>query len=299
MLREALESWRSVQNNGSHVELIIVDNNSPDHTPQVVESFRPAYPDQLRYVCETKVGLSHARNRGIKEASGNIVAFVDDDVLFDKSWLNELLKVFNDNQEISCAGGNSIPKFDTDQPGWITEDVFSVYGATGSGDHDKLMNFPEHPYGLNMAFRKTVFAQVGDFNIKFGQNKKNFLIYNDEREIFYRISQAGLKVLYASKAVLYHRIPKDRTSKNYLLKRYYWQGISDVVFWQLNKPRSKFILFLKTLRSLINILLPSGKRSPKNIYVYYKSFSFNDKLSIYRSLGTVKQNLAEIFTISK
>lgn len=299
MLRETLESWRSVQNTGSNVELIIVDNNSPDHTPQVVESFRPACPSRLRYVCETNVGLSYARNRGIKEASGNIVAFVDDDVLFDKSWLNELLKAFNDHQEISCAGGNSIPKFAADQPGWLTKDVFSVFGSTGSGDHDKLMIFPEHPFGLNMAFRKDVFAQVGDFNIKFGQNKKKFLIYNDERELFYRISRGGLKVFYASKAILYHRIPKDRATKNYLLKRYYWQGISDVVFWQLIKPRSKFILFLKTIRSLINILLPSGKRSPKDIYLYYTSFSFNDKLSICLSLGIAKQNLAEIFTISK
>jgi glycosyltransferase involved in cell wall biosynthesis len=299
MLRETLESWRSVDNTESNVELLIVDNNSPDHTPQVVESFRPACPGQLRYVCETNVGLSYARNRGIKEASGNIVAFVDDDVLFDKSWLNELLKAFNDHQEISCAGGKSIPKFEIEQPGWITKDVFSIYGSTGSGDHDKFMVFPKHPFGLNMAFRKAVFTQVGDFNIKFGLNKKKFLVYNDERELFYRISQAGLKVFYASKAILYHRIPKERTSKNYLLKRYYWQGVSDVVFWQLNKPRTKFILFLKTVRSLINILLPSGKRSPKNIYLYYKLFSFNDKLSIYRSLGTVKQNLAEIFTISK
>ena len=299
MLRETLESWLSVENTESNVELIIVDNNSLDHTPKVVESFRTACPGQLRYVCETNVGLSYARNRGIKEASGNIVAFVDDDVLFDNSWLNELLKAFNNHQEISCAGGNSIPKFDTDQPGWITKDVLSVYGSTGSGDHDKFMVFPEYPFGLNMAFRKAVFAQVGDFNIKFGLNKKKFLIYNDERELFFRISQAGLKVFYASKAILYHRIPKDRTSKNYLLKRHYWQGISDVVFWQLIKPRTKFILLLKTIRSLINILLPSGKCSPKNIYLYYKSFSFYDKLSIYRSLGTAKQNLAEIFTISK
>jgi glycosyltransferase involved in cell wall biosynthesis len=299
ILREALESWRSLENAGFNVELIIVDNNSTDHTPQVVESFRPACPGQLRYVCETNVGLSYARNRGIKEASGEIVAFVDDDVLFDKSWLNELLKAFNGRQEVSCVGGNSIPKFLTDQPGWITKDVFSVYGSTGSGDHDKLMIFPEHPFGLNMAFRKNVFAQVGDFNIQFGQNKKKFLIYNDEREMFYRISRAGLKVFYASKAILYHRIPKDRTTKNYLLKRYYWQGVSDVVFWQLIKPRTRFILFLKTIRSLIKILLPSGKSSPKNIYHYYKSFSFNDKLSIYQSLGTAKQNFAEILTVSK
>ena len=301
MLRETLKSWLSVQNTGSNVELIIVDNNSTDHTPQVVESFRSACPSQLRYVCETNVGLSYARNRGIKEASGNIVAFVDDDVFFDEAWLNELQKAFNDNHEISCAGGNSIPKFDADQPSWITENVLRLYGSTGSGDHDKFMIFPEYPAGLNMAFRKDVFAQVGDFNTRLGRIK-NSLLSNEEREIFYRISEADLKVFYASQAVLYHRIPRDRMSKSWVVKRFYWQGISDVVFWQIIKPNSKFMLSMKTIKTiwiLIKKIIPSARLTPKNIYLYYKSFSFKDKLAIYHLLGTAKQNLAEIFAISK
>jgi len=301
MLRETLESWSSLQNTGSNVELIIVDNNSTDHTQQVVESFKPACPSQLRYVYETNSGLSYARNRGINEASGNIVAFVDDDVFFDKAWLNELLKAFYDNQEISCAGGNSIPKFDTDQPGWITKDVFNLYGSTGSGDHDKLMIFPEHPFGLNMAFRKAVFAQVGDFNPRLGRIK-NSLLSNEEKEIFYRISKADLKVFYASKAVLYHRIPIDRINKSWIVNRSYWQGISDVVFWQLIKPNSKFRLSLKTIKAIwiiIKKILPPARLTPKNIYLYYKLFSFKDKLAIYHLLGTAKQNFAEIFTISE
>ena len=146
MLRETLESWLPVQNVGPDVELIIVDNNSTDHTQQVVESFRPACPSQLRYVCETNVGLSYARNRGIKEASANIVVFVDDDVYFDKDWLNALLKAFNDNPEISCVGGKSIPKFEVDKPDWITEEILKRYGSTGSGDQDRLMVFPEYPF---------------------------------------------------------------------------------------------------------------------------------------------------------
>ncbi len=298
MLRETLKSWLSVQNTGSNVELIIVDNNSTDHTPQVVESFRSACPSQLLYVFETNAGLSYARNRGIKEAAGDIVAFVDDDVLFDKSWLNELLKAFFENPEISSVGGKSIPKFDGDDPDWITEDLLKLYGSTCSGDQDRLMIFPEHLFGLNMAFRKDVFTQVGDFNTKLGRIKSS-LLSNEEREFFYRISEADLKVFYASKAVLYHRIPRDRMDKRWVIERTYWQGISDVVFWQLIQPRTKFILFLKTIRILFNILLPSGKRTPRSIYLYYKLFSFTDRLAIYKLLGTAKQNLAEIFAISK
>ncbi len=301
MLRETLESWLSLHNLGPNVELIVIDNNSTDHTQQVVESFQPACPSHLRYVCETNAGLSYARNRGINEASGNIVAFVDDDVFFDKAWLNELLKAFNENQKISCTGGNSIPKFDADQPGWITEDILKLYGYTSSGDHDKLMIFPEYPVGLNMAFRKAVFTQVGNFNHRLGRIK-NSLLSNEEREIFYRISKADLKVFYASKAVLYHRIPIDRMDKSWIIKRFYWQGISDVVFWQLIKPNSKFRLSLKTMKAIwiiIKGILPPAMLTPKNIYLYYKLFAFKDKLAIYHLLGTAKQNLAEIFATSK
>lgn len=290
MLRETLESWLLVQDIGSKTELIIVDNNSTDHTPQVVESFRSDCPGQLRYVCETNVGLSYARNRGIKEAAGDIVAFVDDDVVFDKNWLNELLKAFFENPEISSVGGKSIPKFDGDDPDWITDDLLTLYGSTCSGDQDRLMIFPEHPFGLNMAFRKGVFTEVGDFSTILGRIK-NSLLSNEEREIFYRISEANLKVLYASKAALYHRIPNDRMSKRWVAKRFYWQGISDVVFWQMIKPNSRFMLFMKTIKAIwISII---------KIILYYKSFSFENKLAIYHSLGSAKQNFAEIFAISK
>jgi len=298
MLRETLQSWLSVQNAGPDVELIVVDNNSTDHTRQVVEAFRPACPSQLRYVFETNTGLSHARNRGIKEASGNIVAFVDDDVYFDKEWLYALLKAFNDNPEISCVGGKSIPKFDGDKPDWITGNILKFYGATNYGDQDRLMTFPEYPPGLNMAFRKTVFEQVGNFNVNLGRIK-NSLLSNEEREIFYRISKADLKVFYASKAILHHRISRDRMHKRWVVERTYWQGISDVAFLQLIRPRSRFFLSLKTIWILSKVFLPSGSLTPKNLYMYYKKFSFKDKLKVYHLLGIARQNLVEILATSK
>lgn len=298
MLRETLASWRSVKNAGSNVELVIVDNNSTDHTQKVVESFLPACPSQFRYVFETHAGLSRARNRGIEEASGQIIAFVDDDVYFDKEWLNALLKVFNDNPEISCAGGRSIPKFDGNKPDWITEDILRLYGSTNSGDQDRLMIFPEHPFGLNMAFRKEVFTHVGNFNINLGRIKSS-LMSNEERDIFYRISKVNLKVFYASKAILHHRIPKDRMDKRWVVERTYWQAISDIAFLQLIRPKSKLFLSLKTIWILINIFLPPGRVTPKSIYQYYKYFSFEDKLKVYHLLGIAKQNLNEIFAVSK
>src|SRR5271168_746976 len=71
-------------------ELIIVDNNSSDQTRQVIEDFRLRYPERIRYLFEPQQGISHARNAGIRESRGEILAFIDDDETADTGWLRNL-----------------------------------------------------------------------------------------------------------------------------------------------------------------------------------------------------------------
>lgn len=298
MLQGALNSWLTVQKAESNTELIIVDNNSTHHTRKVVESFQSICPSRLRYVRETRVGLSFARNRGVQEASGSIVAFVDDDIYFDRGWLKAIVKAFNDNPGVDGAGGKSIPKFESDRPDWITEDLYQIYGSTGSGDEGRLLVFPEHPFGLNMAFRKVVFSQIGEFNTDLGRIG-NSLLSNEEKDIFYRMSLAGLKVFYSPKAVLYHRIPLDRMDKRWILNRIYWQAVSDVIYGQSVRKQSKFILLKTALSSLKTIFMYACKTTLKNLYLYRRAFSFKDKLRLYRLMGNVRQNFAEVFATQK
>ena len=81
-------------------ELIIVDNNSSDDTKMVAEAFVSETNISARYVFEARQGLSSARNRGIKEATGDIVAFSDDDMVFDPHWFFEILAVFEKNPPV-------------------------------------------------------------------------------------------------------------------------------------------------------------------------------------------------------
>ena len=82
-------------------EIVVVDNNSTDATRQVVERFTGASPLEIRYAFEAAQGLSHARNAGIKEAKGEILAFTDDDFRVDSRWLVELSACF---KRFDCAG---------------------------------------------------------------------------------------------------------------------------------------------------------------------------------------------------
>ena len=71
-------------------EVLVIDNNSRDRTRDVVEDFARRYPGRFRYLFESQQGKSFALNRGIREASGDVLAFMDDDVTVDPSWLRKL-----------------------------------------------------------------------------------------------------------------------------------------------------------------------------------------------------------------
>src|SRR5579862_9670819 len=87
-LRRTLESLARIDRTGAtEHEVIVIDNNSSDHTREVVEAFHEAFAGLLRYIREPRQGLSHARQRAVAEARHEIVAFLDDDVDVDAHWL--------------------------------------------------------------------------------------------------------------------------------------------------------------------------------------------------------------------
>src|SRR5271165_7139360 len=101
-LSKALESvLASVLPSGLEWELLVVDNNSKDHTRATANEFCLRYPGRVRYFFEAQQGLSNARNAGIREARGEIIAFMDDDVTVAPNWLHELTSPF---QSRECAG---------------------------------------------------------------------------------------------------------------------------------------------------------------------------------------------------
>src|SRR5919109_2420377 len=73
-------------------ELIIVDNNSNDNTKEVIDSFINKSSLHVKYVIERHQGISHARNMGIREARGHIIAFTDDDCIVDRYWITAISK---------------------------------------------------------------------------------------------------------------------------------------------------------------------------------------------------------------
>lgn len=293
MLADTLQSWRGVQGSDDCVELLVVDNASTDDTPKVVQRFQRTFTGCLRYVHEPRAGLSHARNRGISEARGGIIAFVDDDVYFHPGWLASVRSAFRSDPQVHCIGGRSVPTFEVEAPAWLSQRMLKFYGSTESGDEPRRMVFPEHPFGVNMAFRREVFDIVGGFRPDLGR-KGTSLLSDEEKEFFYRIASAKLEVLYVPDAIIRHRVPADRVDPDWLLRRAYWQGVSSVVFDKHVRRHTRLRLLRNVYRSSRALLLGSERRSLRGIYDWHRGLDINARMHRHTLLGVIRQSAIEL-----
>ena len=195
-------------------EIVLVDNNFADNTRGECDRFVRDFPDvRFRYFVETNQGLSHARNRGIKESTGDILVYVDDDALVNNEYLQTYYDFFNQYPDIDAAGGPIIPKYETEEPSWMshfTRALITGYKYLG----DKVKEFPKNDYpgGGNAAYRASVFEKVGLYNVDLGR-KGDSLVGAEEKDIFDKMHALGMQILYLPTPVLHHIIPQKKLEK--------------------------------------------------------------------------------------
>src|SRR5262245_49041517 len=122
------------QFNKGEVEVLIVDNNCTDDTPEVVEVFQKALT--IRRVTENQQGLACARNRAVKEFLGDVLLFTDDDIRFGPGWVAAYRNAFQQFPDADFFGGRILPDWDGAKPQWIGEAPLALIdGALGWFDH--------------------------------------------------------------------------------------------------------------------------------------------------------------------
>jgi glycosyltransferase involved in cell wall biosynthesis len=209
-------------------EVLVVDNNSSDRTREVVESFCVKDPARFRLVSEQQQGLSHARNSGIRNARGNILAFTDDDICVESGWLWNLTSSLH-RGEWAGAGGLIMPVCLGTLPNWLPLDDFRTLGAFAGFDLGATAGpLTRSPYGGNMAYRRETFEKYGGFRVDLGRSGTN-LEGREEVEFANRLLASGEKLRYEPTAVVRHSVPECRMSKSYVLRWYYSNGRSEVV----------------------------------------------------------------------
>ena len=148
-------------------EVIVVDNNSSDNTRKVVEDFVRSSELNIRYVFEGKQGHSHARNTGVKEAKGEIIAFTDDDVIVEKSWIHNIDRIFKEDY-VGCIGGKILPIWEKPCPKWLTKDLYGYLALLDYGENPFYIDSPEI-WGANFAVKSSLFQKYGYFDTTLGR----------------------------------------------------------------------------------------------------------------------------------
>ena len=202
-------------------EVLVVDNNSRDQTQAVVEDFCRRYPGRFRYLFEPQQGKSYALNAGIREARGDILAFIDDDVTVEPMWLQNLLSVLRDSQWAG-SGGRTKPAAWVSSfvpPRWLALDgPFSLLGALCAycdrGDAPGELKDP--PIGGNVAFRREMFDRYGNFRTDLGPFPSSKIGFEDI-EFGRRLMAGGERLCYVPSAVVYHEVPENRVRKEFFL----------------------------------------------------------------------------------
>ncbi len=212
----------------SEYEIVLVDNNCTDNTHAICDAFARVHPEiTFRYVVEPEQGLSAARNKGIHEAKGDILVYIDDDALVDTDYLRIYAEHFADNPKTMAAGGPIEPLYETSVPAWMTSYTKALLtGWLNYGDSIRVFPEGRYPGGGNAAYRKEVFEQVGLFNTALGR-KGSSLMASEEKDIFDKMHSLGMTVLYLPTPVLHHIIPQSKLEKPYFDKLTYQIGVSE------------------------------------------------------------------------
>lgn len=237
------------------VETIVVDNNSTDNTTRVVSKWHgQCGPVPLRYVFERQQGVSHARNRGLEEATGHWVAFMDDDQKIDSDYLATLPRAFAETRA-QCVGGR-VKYLNTDNlPKWLPP-LISTVGQLDLGDSIVAINAKDFLLkGGNIAFQTEFLRTLGGFDIRLGRTGGN-LLAAEEDDVQNRILHAGGKVAYHPALIQFHQLMPEKLQKHYWRRHAYGYGrtqyLTCIQGWQrasrfFGIPRSLYLSLIKSL----------------------------------------------------
>jgi glycosyltransferase involved in cell wall biosynthesis len=205
--------------------VLVIDNNSRDHTRTVVESFANHRPAP-RYILETRQGLDYGRNRAIAEARGDLLVLGDDDILVQPDWLRQLTAPLaaDSARSIGAVGGEVIPYFPQGLPEWVADWHSPLSFRADAGP----LTEKQSPMGANLAFPKWVFSKVGEFHVGLDRTGKS-LFGGGDSEMIRRIHAAGLAVWFAPAASVRHVMPPSRTTFEYATRHAFDSARSRVV----------------------------------------------------------------------
>jgi glycosyltransferase involved in cell wall biosynthesis len=247
VMGEAIDSLRAQTLPAHEIVLVI------DHAPELLEEARELWPDLKIVSNRERQGLSGARNTGVAEASGEVVAFLDDDAIAEPEWLRRLADAYADPKVLG-AGGTVRPRWLEGKPGWFPPEFDWVVGCTHSGMPRELEPV-RNLVGANMSFRRAPLLEVGGFSHDLGR-VGTLPVGCEETDLSIRVHQRWpeAEILYDPAAAVEHVVPPARGKVGYFLDRCRAEGRSKAVLSGMVGSQDG----LSSERSYVRRTLPSG-----------------------------------------
>jgi len=205
------------------VEILIINNNSTDHTQDLLDSVTDTNVHLIRYVNEFNQGIAYARNRAIEESlSSRYLVFIDADEIPEKSWLQSAINVLGDD-ETDCVGGKISISLSL-RPKWLNDSLLPFYGEVNySHQRFRIIDSSTPIWSGNIAYNTRIFQQGLRFDVRYNR-KANALGGGEDSMMFRYLLQNKFTLKYEPDMAITHLIPDDKIKRSYFLKIHFIAG---------------------------------------------------------------------------
>jgi glycosyltransferase involved in cell wall biosynthesis len=253
MLRRALDSLVACDKPHQAWELLVVDNGSKDDTGSVVGSFAADLP--VRLIREENAGLSNARNRAVREARGEWILWIDDDVTVARQWLVAYARAVVRHTDAGVFGGPIDVRLEGSPPPWLTSGMHWVLDAyAGRSDTDFRGRFHAvgpKPYGANFALRRSVALRF-PFDPALGHHPLRPTMGGEETAVIASALSGDSNGWWVPAAKVTHHIDRARQSIDYLRSYYVDAGRLSAVRRREARVTALLRLSVSVLRAIVN-----------------------------------------------
>jgi glucosyl-dolichyl phosphate glucuronosyltransferase len=255
-------------------ELVVVDNGSSDDTAATVAAFlRRSWP-RGKVVLEPRRGVSHARNRALRESTATVVAFLDDDERADPRWLAALRQAWAEaGPRVAAIGGPMRPEWQAARPAWLDDTLLYVVCVLDLGPRRKQLD--QRPgtgylWGGNMSFLRSAALGIGGFDPDTvylagdggapprARLRLTTARSGEEQEIQARLTAAGWEIWYEPGAAVDHIVPAERVAEQFFYDFFRHQAVLTL---RRGRPRKPAVAALA--REAARFVLLGVRRDPR------------------------------------
>jgi glycosyltransferase involved in cell wall biosynthesis len=218
------------------LELVLVVDGNPAVYERVAEDFGDAADAHdlaglVLHDNDENRGISYSRTKGGELASGDIVAFIDDDAVADPDWIQELLDVYEETDALA-VGGDVRPDWQVERPAFFPAEFYWLVGCVepGFAEHKEEVR---NTYGSNISYRRDAFLEVGGYDPNTGRKGDKHLQAHEAPVGVRLLREYGRGMVYTEGAVVHHKLFDYRADFRWLVARSFWQGYSKRVFDRL------------------------------------------------------------------